>query len=148
LGHRIEDVAIDRLDRAQNALAAEPALVAVAQLHRLARSGRGARRNGGPAHRAVLENHIDLDRRIPAAVEDFTGDDVDDCSHNRASLLACSRRLLRQTKQARKTGELPHPDWIIGTFASEKEHLTKTAVVRKFLHGRPAKARDRAKKVD
>ena len=85
-GHRIEDVAIDGLDRSQDALAAEPALVAVAQLHGFARSGRGARRNGGPAHGAVLENHIDLDRRIAAAVEDFTGDDVDDCSHDRGFL--------------------------------------------------------------
>ncbi len=110
-GHRIEDVAIDGLDRPQDALAAEAALIAVAQLHRFARSGRGARRNGGPTHGAVLENHINLDRRIAAAVEDFTGDDVDDCSHDRASLLAFSRRLLRQSEGARKTDELPHPPY-------------------------------------
>ena len=56
-------------------------LVAVAQLDRLVRAGRGAGRHGGAAHGAVLEHHVDLDRRIAAAVEDLAGDDVDDGGH-------------------------------------------------------------------
>ena len=72
----------------QHALAAVAALVAVAQFHRFAGAGRSAGRHGGPAHGAVLEHHVDLDRRIAAAVEDFAGDDVDDGGHGADSLLA------------------------------------------------------------
>ena len=41
-GDGVEKIAIDRLDRSQDALAAEAALVSVAQLDRLARAGRSA----------------------------------------------------------------------------------------------------------
>ena len=41
-GDGVENVAIDRLDRLQNALAAEASLVSVAQFDRLARAGRSA----------------------------------------------------------------------------------------------------------
>ena len=80
-GDGVENVAIDRLDRFQHALAAEAALVSVAQFDRLARAGRSARGNGGPAHRAVFEHDIHLDRWIAAAIKDFAADDVHDRSH-------------------------------------------------------------------
>ena len=45
------------------------------------RAGRGARRHGGAADRAVLQHDVDLDGGIAAAVEDFAADDVDDGGH-------------------------------------------------------------------
>ena len=80
---RVDDLDIDGLDRLEHALAEIAALVAVAQLDRLVRAGRGAGRHGGAAHRAVLQHDIDLDRRIAAAVEDLAADDVDDRGHGR-----------------------------------------------------------------
>ena len=80
----IEDLAVDRRDGLGDALAEELGFVAVAQLDRLVRAGRGARRHRGAAHRAVLEHHVDLDRRIAPAVEDLAGDDIDDRGHARA----------------------------------------------------------------
>jgi hypothetical protein len=64
----VENVAGDRFDRLLDALAAVAALVAVAQLDRLVGAGRGARRHGGAAHRAVFEHDVDLDGRVAAAV--------------------------------------------------------------------------------
>ena len=63
------------------------ALVAVAQLDRLVRAGRGARRHRRAAHAAVLQRDVDLDRRIAAAVEDLAGVDVDDRGHG---FLSCA----------------------------------------------------------
>src|SRR5262249_19148671 len=56
-------------------------LVAVAQLDRFVRAGGGAGWHRRAALGAVLEDHVDLDGRIAAAVEDLTADDVDDGSH-------------------------------------------------------------------
>jgi hypothetical protein len=69
-------------DRLEHALAAVARGVAVAQLDRLARAGRGARGHGGAAHRARLEQHVAFDRGVAAAVEDFPADDVDDGAHS------------------------------------------------------------------
>ena len=80
-GDGVENVAIDRLDRFQHALAAEASLVAIAQFDRFAGAGRSARRNRGPPHRAVFEHDIHFDRRIAAAIEDFAADDIHDRSH-------------------------------------------------------------------
>ena len=77
----VGDLAIDRVDRLADALAAPAALVAIAQLDRLMRAGRRARRHRRAAHAAVLQRHVDLDRRIAAAVEDLAGVHVDDCGH-------------------------------------------------------------------
>ncbi len=97
----IENLAVDRVDRLADPLA-EIALAAVAQLDRLVRPGRGARRHRGAALRPVLEHDIDLDGRIAAAVEDFAADDVDDCGHG------CSRRIL-EASPAASTGP-PGPE--------------------------------------
>ena len=56
-------------------------LVAVAQLDRLVRAGRGAGRHGGAAARAVLEDDVDFDGRIAAAIEDFAADNVGNGGH-------------------------------------------------------------------
>ena len=56
-------------------------LVAVAQLDRLVRAGRGAGRHRGAAARAVLQHDVDFDGRIAAAVEDFAADNVDNGGH-------------------------------------------------------------------
>src|SRR5205085_11440105 len=77
----VEDFAVHRVDRFAHALAEIAALVAVPQLDGLVRAGRGAGRHAGAAARAVLEQNVDLDRRIAAAVQNFAADDVHDCSH-------------------------------------------------------------------
>ena len=49
--------------------------VAVAQLERLVYPGARPGRNDGPAHGAADTVDIDLDRRLPAAIEDLPGFD-------------------------------------------------------------------------
>ena len=75
-GQRVADRAVDRLDRAAHALAAVAARVAVAQLDRLVRAGRGAGRHRGAADGAVLEAHVDLDGRVAPAVENLATPNV------------------------------------------------------------------------
>ena len=77
---RVEDLAVDGVDRLAHALAAI-ALVAIAQLDSLMRAGRGARGHRGAAEGAVLQQDIDLDGRVAAAVENFPADDGSDCGH-------------------------------------------------------------------
>ena len=99
---RVENLAVDRVDRLAYALA-EIALVAVAQLDRLVRPGRGARRHRSAAARAVLEHDVDLDGRVAAAVEDFAADDVDDGGHAAPRGLSFRfRRACRRSRAARK----------------------------------------------
>jgi len=83
-GQGVEDLAVDRVHRPADALAAIAALVAVALLHRLVGAGRGARRDRRAAERAVLQHHVHFHRGIAAAVEDFAADDVDDFGHGRS----------------------------------------------------------------
>ena len=84
-GNGVENVAIDRLNGSENALAAKPSLVAVAQLNRFARAGGSPRRNRGPSHRAVFQHDIHFDSWIPAAIQDFAPNDVHDRSHFRST---------------------------------------------------------------
>ena len=78
---RIEDLAVDGVDRLAHALAAVARLVAVAQFHRLVRAGGGAGGHRGTAARAVLQHDVDLDGRIAAGIENFTADDVGNGGH-------------------------------------------------------------------
>ena len=82
-GQRVGDLAVDGLDRLQHALAEVAALVAVAQLDRLVRAGGGARGHGGAAEGAALQDDVDLDRRVAAAVENFARVDVSDHGHGK-----------------------------------------------------------------
>ncbi len=83
----VGDVAVDRVHRLGHTLAEIARLVAIAQLHRFVCAGRGARGDSRSAKAAVFEEHIDLDRRIAAAVEDFAAVKVDDGGH--AALRSC-----------------------------------------------------------
>src|SRR5215472_12440341 len=73
------------LDRLQHSLAAVAALVAVAQLHRLAGTGGGARGYGRTADRARIEQHVDLDRGVAARIQNLAARDVRDAAHSRDS---------------------------------------------------------------
>ena len=80
-GERIEDLAVDGIDGLEHAFAEVAPLVAVAQLDGFVRAGGGADRHRGAPPRPVLEDDIDLDRGIAAAVQDLAADDVDDGGH-------------------------------------------------------------------
>ena len=84
--HGFGDVGIDRVDRGLDALAQPARLVAVALLDRLVGTGRSARGHGRAAEAAVVEQHIDLDGRVAAAVENLARMKVDDCGHGTVSL--------------------------------------------------------------
>jgi len=79
--HGLGNVAIDRIDRAFDALAQPARLVAVAPFNRFVRAGRCARRHRRAPETAILQHYIDLHRRVAAAVEDLARMDVDDCGH-------------------------------------------------------------------
>ena len=68
--HRLGQLAVHVRHRPRHALAA-PRVAAVAQLDRLELAGGGARRHGRAAGRAGLQQHVDLDGRVAAAVEDL-----------------------------------------------------------------------------
>ena len=72
------DLGVDVLDRPEYALAAVPALVAIAQFDRFAAAGGGTRRDRGTTAHAGLEQHVGFDRRITSGIQDFTRDDIDD----------------------------------------------------------------------
>ncbi|EAP76479.1 probable phosphopyruvate hydratase [Roseovarius nubinhibens ISM] len=78
---RVGDLAIDGGDGLEHALAHVAALVAIAAFDRLVGAGGGARGDGGAAHGAVFEDHVDLDGGVAPAVEDFAGVDVDNRAH-------------------------------------------------------------------
>jgi len=78
---RVENLAVDRVERLGHALAEIAALVAVAQLDRLILAGGGARGHRGAALGAVIQLHIDLDGRIAATVEDLAADDIHNGGH-------------------------------------------------------------------
>ena len=82
-GERVEQLAVDRVHRLQHALAAVAAVVPVALLHRLVGPCGGAGRDRRATEGTVLQRHIDLDRGIAPAVEDFARGDVDDIGHGR-----------------------------------------------------------------
>src|ERR1019366_5654386 len=82
------DLVGDVGDGLEDALAAEAGLVAVAELDRFVRPGRRARWHGRASQRAVVEDHIHLDRGVASRVQDLAGFDVDDlAAHRRASVL-------------------------------------------------------------
>ena len=81
-GDGVVDVVVDGIDRLGHALA-EIALVAVAQLDRLVNAGGGAGRHRRAAHGAVFQHDTDLDRRIAAAIKNFTSQNIDNCGHDR-----------------------------------------------------------------
>ena len=67
-------------DGAWHALAAV-AVAAVAQLDRLVLAGGRAGRHRGPAPRAAVQQHLDLDRRVAPGVEDLAAHQLHDLAH-------------------------------------------------------------------
>jgi hypothetical protein len=68
-------------DGPEHALAAEPLRVPVSELERLVLAGRGAARHRGPAERAVDEDRVDLDGRVPARIQHLARQDGFDQGH-------------------------------------------------------------------
>jgi uncharacterized protein YbaR (Trm112 family) len=79
--HSFADLGVDVLHRPQHALAEVAALVAVAQLDGLARTGRCARRHCRTAHHTGLEKHVAFDGGVAATVQNLAADDVNDGTH-------------------------------------------------------------------
>src|SRR5690606_8664579 len=87
---RVGNGPVDVGHRLHHALAQVARLVAIAQLHGFAGTGRGARGHHRAAERAIGEGHLGFKRGIAAAVEDFTGVDPGDIGHGLAvSLCVC-----------------------------------------------------------
>ncbi len=74
---RFTDIVIHRGYRLQHPLAHVARLVAVTLLGGFISAGRRARRHGCAAETAIFQQHIDFDRRVAPAVEDFAGVNVD-----------------------------------------------------------------------
>ena len=77
----LSDLGVHVLHSVLNALAHVTALVAVTQLAGLIDTGGSAGGNGGTAHGAVLQVHLDLNGGVAAAVQDLTAQDVNDLDH-------------------------------------------------------------------
>ena len=77
-GDGVGDLAVDRVDRARHAFAEVAALVAVAQLDRLARAGGGPRGHRGPAEGTAFQDDVGLDRRVAPTVQHLPAPDRDD----------------------------------------------------------------------
>src|SRR5713101_8415123 len=82
------------LHRLEHALAAEPLLIAVAQLDRFVLAGGGAARHGRPSGRAAREGDVRLDDRVAPAVENLARAYRDDRAHD--GPYPSGRRPLRQ----------------------------------------------------
>ena len=80
-GDRVGDLTVDVGDGAAHAFAGVT-IAAVTELHRLADSRRGTRRRDGTAASAAVEQHLRLDGRVAAGVEDLTSDHVLDGAHD------------------------------------------------------------------
>jgi phage terminase large subunit-like protein len=75
------DLVEHRGDRLLDALAAEAQRIAVAQLVRLVLARRCPGRHGRTGECAVVERHLDLDRRVAPRVEDLACADLLDDRH-------------------------------------------------------------------
>jgi hypothetical protein len=82
--HGFGDFGVDVLDGFEYAFAQVAALVTVTQLNGFAAAGGCTRGHGGAAHHARLQQHIALDGGIATAVQNFTANDIYDCTHVQA----------------------------------------------------------------
>ena len=83
-GQRIEDLAIHGIHGTLHALAAV-AVAAVAFFMRFVGAGRRAGWHRSAALGAAFQRDIDFDRRVAAAVENFTAQNIDDGGHGGVS---------------------------------------------------------------
>src|SRR5450830_375065 len=79
--HGLGDLGVDVFNGLEHALAQVARLVAVAQFDGFTAAGGGTRGHGGAAHDARFEQDVAFDGGVAAAVQDFTADDVYDCTH-------------------------------------------------------------------
>jgi hypothetical protein len=86
---RRADLVEDREHGLGHALAVVPALVTVAQLHRLEGSGGRAGRDRRAGDHSVVERDLDLDGGVPAGVEDLPRADCFDGRHVRTPSSSC-----------------------------------------------------------
>lgn len=78
--HLLGDLLVDVLNSLENTLTGVTLLIAVTQLNGLELTGRSARRNRSAGLGAVVEDHLDLNGRVAAGIEDLTGfDEFDGC---------------------------------------------------------------------
>ena len=82
-GERPGDLAVDVGDRLQHALAQVELGIPVPELDRLVLARRRSGGDGGAAEGAGGQSDVDLERRIPARVQDLAGVDVRDPAHTR-----------------------------------------------------------------
>src|SRR5207248_10546670 len=80
------------LHRLEHALAGVALAVPVAQLHRLARAGGGARGHRRPAEYAAVQDHLGFDGGVAARVDDLAPADVGDSAHRLELLTAATPR--------------------------------------------------------
>ena len=85
------DLLVDVLNRLADTLAEESILLAVTQFVRFMHTGAGTTWYSGTSERTGIEMHIHLNRRVTAAIQNFTG--VNGGDHAIHSL-SCSARVL------------------------------------------------------
>ena len=79
--HSLCDLVVDILHSLQDTFAAVACGVAVAQFDGFTAAGGCTRGNGGTTHDAAFQQDIALHRGVATAVQNFTSNDVDDCTH-------------------------------------------------------------------
>src|SRR4029078_5044430 len=78
---RLGELAVHVLYRLRDALAG-PAVPSIPELDGLELAGGGAGGNGRPPGGAGLQDHVDLDRRVPAGLENLPPVDLFDAAHS------------------------------------------------------------------
>ena len=79
--HGLGDFVVHILHSFQDPFAAVACGVTVAQFNGFTAASRCARGDGGATHDAAFQQDIALHRGVATAVQNFTTNDVDDCTH-------------------------------------------------------------------
>ena len=98
--HSFRNFGVDVLHRLEHALAQIAGHVTVAQLDGFTRAGGRTRWHGRTAHHAGLQQHVALNGRVAPAVEDFAGDDVNNCTHVFLSIQVINNKKIRRLRPA------------------------------------------------
>jgi hypothetical protein len=80
-GERLRDLTVDVGDRLQHSPAEVELGISVPELHRLVLARGRSGGDGGASERVGGQSDVDLERRIPARVQDLAGVDVRDPAH-------------------------------------------------------------------
>jgi hypothetical protein len=108
---RLCNLAVHVRHRVEDALPAVSGPVAIAQLDRLVRTGRGARRDDRASPCTAIEPHLDLDRGVAARVEHLAPMDREDRRPHRSGRASTPGSFLPSTNSS----EAPPPveTWLI-----------------------------------